>query len=523
MIPAAPCSPRMSSTTTAEDRHQQPDPQQEVQHHRRADALGGHGEGGVGARQPEPGQQPEPEGAADRRPAGNDVADSQRRQVDAEQRQVRRRGAVDHHLGQLGVAQDRARLQSHPQDDQPQVDLGEQAGRPPRPRDLGKHEIDHHEGDQQELDEAPDRRDQPRSGPGHGWRQYMARSGLAPDLLDSQSGQEPGQEGGAGDHAVEVQPLVGAVGLAAHRGQAVDGGQPGRRGGVGVPGPAGGRLADLEPEVAGDRLGLGDQRGHGLGALHRRVAVGRGHRGRGPSTVEAATIRSTSAMARSKASMVAALTSTRMTARSATTLVRLPPWSTPTLQVTPGQRPFRAWRATVLWAASRTALTPSAGRTPAWTALPATSTVKAQMPLRAETRAPLVRAASRPTATSCSAARASIRGRLNGEPISSSGEQTRVMAAKSSKPASSQRTSTASNPHTTPALSSVTPGPYARRPRLRNGRAAAVPASNTVSMWASSSKRRPPLPTGLRPARRPTTMSPSGGPISDRSRWWRWR
>jgi hypothetical protein len=57
------------------------------------------------------------------------------------------------------------------------------------------------------------------------------------------------------------------------------------------------------------------------------------------------------------------------------------------------------------------------------------------------------------------AARASSRGRLNGEPISSSGEQTRVMAAKSSNPARSQRTSTASNPHTTPALSSVTPGP----------------------------------------------------------------
>ena len=156
---------------------------------------------------------------------------------------------------------------------------------------------------------------------------------------------------------------------------------------------------------------------------------------------------------------MAALTSTCMTARSATTLVRLPPRSTPTLQVTPGQRPFRAWRATVLWAASRTALTPSAGRTPAWEALPATSTVKAEMPLRAETRAPLTRAASSPTATSCSPARASISGRLNGEPISSSGEQTRVMAAKSSKPARSHRTSTASNPHTTPALSSVTPGP----------------------------------------------------------------
>ena len=148
-----------------------------------------------------------------------------------------------------------------------------------------------------------------------------------------------------------------------------------------------------------------------------------------PWTVAAATIRSTSSMAWSKAAIVAALTSTCRLARSATTLVRLPPRSTPTLQVTPGQRPFRAARATVLWAASSTALTPSVGRTPAWTALPVTSMVNAQMPLRAETRAPLVRAASSPTATSCSAARASSSGRLNGDPISSSGEQTRVIPA----------------------------------------------------------------------------------------------
>ena len=112
-----------------------------------------------------------------------------------------------------------------------------------------------------------------------------------------------------------------------------------------------------------------------------------------------------------------------------------------------------------MWAASSTALIPSVGRTPAWTALPVTSMVNAEMPLRAETRAPLTRPASSPTATSCSPARASIRGRLNGEPISSSGEQTSVMAAKSSNPASPHRTSTASKPHTTPALSSVTPGP----------------------------------------------------------------
>ena len=156
---------------------------------------------------------------------------------------------------------------------------------------------------------------------------------------------------------------------------------------------------------------------------------------------------------------MAARTSTSRIARSGTTLVRVPPRSTPTLQVTPFQRPLRACRATVLWAASRTALTPSRGRIPACTARPVTSTVNAEMPLRAETSAPLVRAASRPIATSCSPARASIRARLNGEPISSSGEQTSVIAAKPSKPSRSQRTSTASKPQATPALSSATPGP----------------------------------------------------------------
>ncbi len=39
------------------------------------------------------------------------------------------------------------------------------------------------------------------------------------------------------------------------------------------------------------------------------------------------------------------------------------------------------------------------------------------------------------------------------------------------------------------------------------GRAAAAPSSNTVSMWASSSRCRPPSATGRPPARRPTTMS----------------
>ena len=131
--------------------------------------------------------------------------------------------------------------------------------------------------------------------------------------------------------------------------------------------------------------------GHGLGALHRRVPVGRqqllpgpldGGRGHDPLDLVHGLVEGGD---RGRPDL-------HLQGRPVGDHVgRLPPRSTPTLQVTPGQRPFRAARATVLWAASSTALTPSVGRTPAWTALPVTSMVNAEMPLRAETRAPLVR------------------------------------------------------------------------------------------------------------------------------------
>jgi len=79
---------------------------------------------------------------------------------------------------------------------------------------------------------------------------------------------------------------------------------------------------------------------------------------------------------------------------SATTLGRVPPRSTPTLTVTPGQRPLRACRASVLWAASSVALRPCSGSTPACAARPVTVRRKSAMPLRALTMSPLARADS---------------------------------------------------------------------------------------------------------------------------------
>ena len=51
---------------------------------------------------------------------------------------------------------------------------------------------------------------------------------------------------------------------------------------------------------------------------------------------------------------------------------------------------------------------------------------------------------------------------------------------------------------------SVTPGPNARSPSIRNGRSATVPGSNTVSVWPIIRTRALPLPP-----RRPITRSPS--------------
>ena len=62
--------------------------------------------------------------------------------------------------------------------------------------------------------------------------------------------------------------------------------------------------------------------------------------------------------------------STCNSASAATTFVRVPPRTTPTFTVTPGQRPFNACSAMTWWAASSTALRPLSGSTPACAARP---------------------------------------------------------------------------------------------------------------------------------------------------------
>ena len=93
--------------------------------------------------------------------------------------------------------------------------------------------------------------------------------------LGTRPGQKPGQQSGTGDDALEIQPLVGPVGVAADRARPSIVGSPAAAVVLASPAPSGSRLADLEPEVAGDPLSLGDQRGHGQSAFHGQMSVGR--------------------------------------------------------------------------------------------------------------------------------------------------------------------------------------------------------------------------------------------------------
>ncbi len=193
-----------------------------------------------------------------------------------------------------------------------------------------------------------------------------------------------------------------------------------------------------------------------------------------------------------------------MTVSAATTLGRVPPRTTPAFTVTPGQRPFSACSAMILWAASSTALRPFSGSTPACAARPVMRSSKSAMPLRELTMSPLARAPSRTSATSTVAACAWMTGVLTGEPISSSGLATNTMRPNGSGP-NARSTRSAYNPARRPPFMSETPGPVATPSLIANGRSATVPGSNTVSRWPTMSSAGP---AASRLPRVPTTVSP---------------
>ncbi len=139
-------------------------------------------------------------------------------------------------------------------------------------------------------------------------------------------------------------------------------------------------------------------------------------------------MRASSASASANSAAFAARRSTSSRQVSATTLGRVPPAMTPTLQVTVGHCPFRAWSDSTSRAAARIALRPFSGSIPAWAARPLTVTASSAMPFRALTMSPLARAHSRTRAAWWSAASDRMTGPEKGEPISSSGLATNVTA-----------------------------------------------------------------------------------------------
>ena len=173
------------------------------------------------------------------------------------------------------------------------------------------------------------------------------------------------------------------------------------------------RRATSKPSRRAIVLGVLDEPAAALELLHRppaaRIARPRPSC-RGPS-VAAATLadRRLGRVERRRAST--ARTSTSSSQRSATTLGRVPPPMTPTLTVTPGQRPLSACRSRTSRRRLEDRAAPLLGldagmRRPAVDGAAAVS----RMPLRADTMSPLARAHSRTRQASASAASARMCG-----------------------------------------------------------------------------------------------------------------
>ncbi len=109
--------------------------------------------------------------------------------------------------------------------------------------------------------------------------------------------------------------------------------------------------------------------------------------------------------------------------------------------------------------ASRIALRPFSGSTPAWAARPSIVIRVSRMPLRADTMSPLARAHSSTKQASTSGAAARMWAVELGDPISSSGLAMNVRRSKGTPPSSPMSALIAYSPASRPDFMSVTPGP----------------------------------------------------------------
>ena len=190
---------------------------------------------------------------------------------------------------------------------------------------------------------------------------------------------------------------------------------------------------------------------------------------------------------------VTARTSTSSEQRSATTLGRVPPSMTPTLTVTPGQRPLSACSVghdpgrLEDRAAALLGLDAGVRRAPVDRDLEARGCPCATRRCRrwpGRTRGPGTRR-RRPRGGGCAGVDA-------GEPISSSGLATNTRRASGSPPSASRMAAMRVQPGQQAALHVGDAG--AGRDAVgdrRTGRSAAVPGSNTVSMWPMHSSVGP--------------------------------
>ena len=278
---------------------------------------------------------------------------------------------------------------------------------------------------------------------------------------------------------------------------------PGRR--VGVRRAAGRGVVHAEPEALGDGLGVLDEPGRPLD-----FSIGRHENSVDSSIV----VPGTSVVRRELADRrhrprrgrrrSTDRDSTSSSQRSGTTLGRVPPRIVPTLNVTPGQRPLRACSSRTIAGRLEDRVRPFSGSTP--------GVRGAAVDRRAGgRRCPC-------GTTRCRRWRGRTRGRARrrrprpppgcagvdvGEPTSSSGLAMNVSRSNGTRsPIAPQRVQPGEQPglhvgHARTGGDAV--------PSMRNGRSAAVPGSNTVSMWPISSDPRPAGP----PSNVPTTVSPS--------------
>ncbi len=146
--------------------------------------------------------------------------------------------------------------------------------------------------------------------------------------------------------------------------------------------------------------------------------------------------------------------------------------------------------ASTWWAASTRALTPFSGSSPACAARPRTTTSKPPRPLAPDLHRSAV---GRPAPAR--APRRRPRPAPRSAPVTSPSRPPRRPVTSSSTPDRiAPATATAWTAMTMPPFMSKTPGPVARPSATVNGRAASVPAGNTVSWWPTSSTRGSPPP-----------------------------